>query len=83
MQQMANSLSPYVLSDFAAHELVATIGVVSYIMGGVLQIPTAKVLDIWGRAEGLAIMCAISTLGIILTAACEDVQTYAASQVCS
>lgn len=53
----------------------------SSLLSGILQIPTASILDIWGRAEGFAIMTGITTLGLVIMAACENVQTYAAAQV--
>jgi MFS family permease len=80
-QQVSSNLSAYVVSDFASHELIASISIVSSLLSGILQIPTANILNIWGRAEGFAIMTAIATLGLLLMAACNNVETYAAAQV--
>jgi hypothetical protein len=53
----------------------------SSIIGGVAKIPTAKILDTWGRPQGTGLMAVIWTIGFIMMAACNNVQTYAAAQV--
>lgn len=50
-------------------------------MSGLVQLPYAKLLDVWGRPQGLAIMVTCQTMGFILLAACEDVKTYCAGRV--
>jgi hypothetical protein len=65
------------------HSLISVIGITSNLLSGVLQLPTAKVLDIWGRSEGFAIMTIITTLGLVLMAVSQNVETYAAAQVYS
>jgi len=52
----------------------------SSIIGGVAKIPTAKILDTWGRPQGTGLMTFIWTIGFIMMAACNNVQTYAAAQ---
>ncbi|CAL3967788.1 unnamed protein product, partial [Diplocarpon coronariae] len=37
-------------------------------------------LDLWGRAEGFALMTVIATIGLLLMAVCRNVETYAAAQ---
>ncbi|KZM23287.1 MFS siderochrome iron transporter 1 [Ascochyta rabiei] len=82
MQQGASfSLSAYVTSSFALHSLTAYTGVMSGIIGGVLKLPLAKILDIFGRPQGYAIMVAFLVVGLIMMAACNNVQTYAAAQI--
>ncbi|KAK0712758.1 major facilitator superfamily domain-containing protein [Lasiosphaeria miniovina] len=82
MQQgMATALTPYVTSEFALHSLTATTGIIAYLIGGLIKLPLAKVLDIWGRPQGFILMVACLTLGLIMMAACQNVQTYAAAQV--
>ncbi|OCL04408.1 putative siderochrome-iron transporter [Glonium stellatum] len=80
-QQITGNLTAYVVSDFSLHSLIPVISIVSSIMGGVLQLPTAKVLDLWGRSEGFAVMVFISTIGLVLMAVCQNVETYAAAQI--
>lgn len=53
----------------------------SSIIGGLVQLPLAKVLDIWGRPQGYALMIFLLTIGLVMMAACNNVQTYAAAQV--
>lgn len=82
MQQGASfSLSAYVTSSFQLHSLTAYVGVMSGIIGGVLKLPLAKILDIFGRPQGYALMVAFLTLGLIMMAACDSVQVYAAAQI--
>lgn len=41
----------------------------------------AKLLDVWGRAEGFALMVGSSTLGVILMAVSKNLATFCAAQV--
>lgn len=76
-----SNLQPYVVSEFRSHSLIPTIGIVASIMSGILKLPIAKMIDSWGRPQGLASMIALTTVGLVLMAACQDVQTYAAAEV--
>lgn len=55
----------------------------SSIIGGLSKLPLAKILDTWGRPQGLALSLILWVLGFILMAACKNVETYAAAQVFS
>ena len=55
----------------------------SSIIAGLTKLPLSKILDIWGRPQGMALMLLIWTLGFIMMAACKNVFTYAAAQVFS
>ncbi|KAH7413399.1 major facilitator superfamily domain-containing protein [Cadophora sp. MPI-SDFR-AT-0126] len=79
--QVTQNLMAYVVSDFSAHSLIPVIGIVSGIMSGVLKLPIAKLLDLWGRAEGFAFMTLIGTTGLLLMAVCRNVETYAVALV--
>ena len=82
MQQgMTNSLTPYVTSAFEAHSLTAATSIMSSIIGGLSKLPLAKILDIWGRPQGYALMVFSMTIGLVMMAGCNNVQTYAAAQV--
>ncbi|KAI0010536.1 MFS general substrate transporter [Xylariaceae sp. FL0662B] len=82
MQQgMGSLLTPYVTSTFYQHSLTATTGVMSQIIGGISKLPLAKILDVWGRPQGFLIVVLLLTLGLVMMAACENVETYAAAQV--
>ncbi|KAM5523951.1 siderophore iron transporter mirb [Fusarium oxysporum f. sp. phaseoli] len=79
LQHVQSSLTPYVTSTFAQHGLLATTGVVSSIVGGVCQLTIAKVIDIWGRGQGYAVMLVLCVVGLIVKATCDSVEMYAAA----
>ncbi|KAK5062596.1 hypothetical protein LTR84_004669 [Exophiala bonariae] len=76
-------LTPYVTSEFSLHGLTAITGVVAQLVAGLSRLPLAKLIDVWGRPEGLAICVTLMTLGSIMMAATNNVQTYAAAEVFS
>ncbi|KAI0106613.1 putative siderochrome-iron transporter [Hypoxylon sp. NC0597] len=78
---MSGALIAYVTSDFQMHSLLTTAQVVASIVGGVSRIPVAKIIDIWGRPEGFALMTCFATLGVVLMAVSRNVETYAAALV--
>ncbi|RDL41180.1 Siderophore iron transporter-like protein [Venustampulla echinocandica] len=80
-QQIQFNLSYYVTSSFALLPLTGTTSIISSIVGGVFRLPTAKFINIVGRAEGFAIMTGFTTIALIMMAACRNVETYAAGQV--
>lgn len=53
------------------------------LFGGLTKLPLAKILDTWGRPQGLLLMLFIWVIGFIMMAACNNVETYAAAQVFS
>ena len=75
------SLTPYVTSSFRSHSLLTVIGIVSSSISAAVYIPMAKLLDIWGRAEGFLLMTCSSILGVILMATSRNLATYCAAQV--
>ncbi|KXG46759.1 Major facilitator superfamily domain, general substrate transporter [Penicillium griseofulvum] len=77
------SLNPYVTSAFMLHSLTAATSIMANIIGGLSKIPLAKILDSWGRPQGMSLMLFIWVVGFIMMAACNNVQTYAAAQVFS
>lgn len=80
-QSMGFILTPYVTSHFKMHSLTSATGVMSYIIGGLTKLPLAKLIDIWGRPQGYIVMVASLTLGLVLMAACNSVELYAAAQI--
>lgn len=82
MQEVViRALNPFVTSAFKLHSLTAATSIMSTIIGGLTKIPLAKILDTWGRPQGLALMLFIWVIGFIMMAACDSVQMYAAAQV--
>lgn len=78
---VVSTLSPYVTSRFASHSLLATSQIVASLCSGLIQLPYAKLMDIWGRPKSLALMIACQTVGFIMLAGCKDVRTYCAARV--
>ncbi|GAP92247.1 putative siderophore iron transporter [Rosellinia necatrix] len=80
-QGMGSLLTPYVTSAFQEHSLTATTGVAANIIGGVSKLALAKILDVWGRPQGFLLTMCLMVFGLVLMAACNNVQTYAAAQI--
>lgn len=74
-------LLPYVTSDFQSHSLLATVNIVSDSITAAIYIPMAKLLNVWGRAEGFALMVFFATLGLVLMAVSQNLATFVAAQV--
>lgn len=65
-QQITNQLVAYVYSDFALHSLIPVTNILSSIIGALVKLPTAKLLDVWGRSQGFALMVGCCTMGMPL-----------------
>ncbi|KAK3321277.1 major facilitator superfamily domain-containing protein [Cercophora scortea] len=74
---------PFVTSSFGTHSLLAATNIMSTIIAGLTKLPLAKVLDIWGRPHGMALMLICWVIGNIMMAACDNIEMYAAAQVFS
>lgn len=79
--QVMYSTLPYVYSDFSAHSLIPTTNIVSSVVAAIFRLPLSKVLNLWGRAQGFAVMLTVFTIGVIMMAACQNVVTYSAASV--
>lgn len=78
---ITGALIPYVTSAFAEHSLIPTTGILSQVIGGVTNLGVAKILDIFGRPHGFLLCASSCTIGLIMSATCNNVEAYAASQV--
>jgi MFS family permease len=78
---ISGALIPYVTSSFAFHSLTPTTSVLSSVIGGVTNLSIAKTLDVFGRPQGFLMCAALATVGLVMSAACNNVEAYAASQV--
>ncbi|KAG5986153.1 hypothetical protein E4U43_005639 [Claviceps pusilla] len=78
---LAANLTPFVLSAFESHSLIPVIDVVSSICSASVYMPLAKILNMWDRSLGFSCMIGLSTLGMILMAACNSFEVYAAANV--
>lgn len=74
---------PFVTSSFQMHSLTAAVDIVASIVGGLSKLPLAKILDTWGRPQGLALTLFIWVIGFIMMACSNSVEAYAAAQVFS
>ncbi|KPM39223.1 Siderophore iron transporter mirB [Neonectria ditissima] len=79
LQSVQGTLVPYITSEFSQHGLLATVGIVATILGGVCNLTIAKVIDIWGRVEGFLFMLLLVTIGMIMKATSTNVEMYAAA----
>ncbi|KAK3112716.1 Siderochrome iron transporter 2 [Teratosphaeriaceae sp. CCFEE 6253] len=68
-------------ANFSTAPAITTASILANIIGGVLKLPIAKTLNLWGRAEGFLAMFAIYMLGIIILASSNGPDTYAAGYV--
>lgn len=80
-QQTSLQLQPYVVSTFSAHSLIPAVGITTYVLSGVLKLPLAKLIDTWGRPQGLLLTSLLATIGLALLARCRSVATYAAAHL--
>ncbi|KAL4866099.1 hypothetical protein BDV12DRAFT_210705 [Aspergillus spectabilis] len=78
---MIGNLTPFVTSSFAEHSLTATTSIIASLASGLIKLPYAKLMDIWGRPQGFALMVGSMTMGLIMMAGCNNVETYCAAQV--
>lgn len=62
-QQTSNNLIVYVTSSFTQVYLIPTVGIVSTIVAGVIKLPVAKMMDIFGRPQGYVFMLTCAVLG--------------------
>lgn len=75
------SLNPYVTSSFKAHSLSAVPTALADAFAAAIYFPMAKMMDVWGRAEGFLLMVICVTIGMILMAACNSFALYCAANV--
>ncbi|KAJ4244217.1 hypothetical protein NW762_014599 [Fusarium torreyae] len=75
------TLTPYVTSNFNAHSMTATVSIPASIISGVIKLPYAKLMNIWGRPQAFGLCIVIMTMGLIMLPACPNVATYAAALV--
>lgn len=68
-------------SSFSNAPAYTTASILSNIIGGILRLPIAKTLNIWGRAEGYLLMVGVYLLGMIILASTNGVNGYAAGYV--
>ncbi|WVW81148.1 hypothetical protein I302_103139 [Kwoniella bestiolae CBS 10118] len=78
---ITSNLGPYIVSGFSAHSLIPIISVVASIMGAVTYLTVARAVNVWGRLKGLVVLVGLATIGMILSATCNNIATYCAAQI--
>ncbi|PYH92394.1 siderochrome-iron transporter [Aspergillus ellipticus CBS 707.79] len=68
-------------ASFEAAPQVSTASIAASVISGVVRLPTAKLLNIWGRTEGFLLFVGVYLLGLIILAACNSPSSYAAGYV--
>ncbi|KAK5800970.1 hypothetical protein VI817_003182 [Penicillium citrinum] len=76
---LSTNLTPFVTSTFNDHSLMSVINVVTQVLTGATYMPVAKILNLWDRIAGFSLMLFIAILGMILMAATNSFELYAAS----
>lgn len=69
------------LGDQAQTPAITTANVLGAIIGGVLKLPIAKILNLWGRAEAWLLFLAVYIVGIIISATFDGTAGYSAGYV--
>ncbi|KAH8884955.1 MFS general substrate transporter [Thozetella sp. PMI_491] len=75
------TLTVYITSDFAAHSLTSTTYIIAGLVPGLTKLAYAKYIDNFGRPQGFILAIAAMTLGTLMMAACNNVETFCAAQV--
>ncbi|KAF9885928.1 hypothetical protein FE257_012218 [Aspergillus nanangensis] len=85
MLAFQSSISTNVIHNAYAHfeqaPAVSTASIVASVVSGVIRIPVAKILNIWGRTEGFLVFVAVYLVGLVILAACNKPSAYAAGYV--
>ncbi|EKV10937.1 Siderochrome-iron transporter, putative [Penicillium digitatum] len=68
----------YAYANFASAPQISQAFIVSTIVGGVLQLPIAKILNLWGRAEGFLAFLLVFIVGLVVIASCHGPKGFAA-----
>jgi MFS family permease len=75
------AVEPFLLSTFGGHAYISSIAIVTSIAYAVCKPPMAKILDTFGRAEGLAISAVLYGLGFFLVSSSSGIVSFAAARV--
>ncbi|KAJ5750622.1 major facilitator superfamily domain-containing protein [Penicillium manginii] len=71
----------YAYANFKTAPEIPTSAILGSVVGGVVKLPVAKIVNIWGRAEALVVFTCLFLLGIIVLASCTGPSGYAAGYV--
>lgn len=68
-------------SEFQAAPQVSTANILSSVISGVVKLPVARMLNVWGRTEGFLVFVGVYLLGLVILASCNNPNSYAAGYV--
>ena len=80
-QSTTLQLNAAAYADFVSAPQIVVANILATIIGGVLKLPIAKLINIWGRAEGFFIFVCVYILGMIILASSNGPKSYAAGYV--
>ncbi|KAI0431337.1 major facilitator superfamily domain-containing protein [Xylaria sp. FL1042] len=80
-QSILYDLVPYATSDFGSHSLLNVVYIVADAVSAAVFIPLARVVDVFGRAEGFLIMIVFATVGLVIMAASNGLAALSAGYV--
>ncbi|GAA5949173.1 hypothetical protein JCM3765_003319 [Sporobolomyces pararoseus] len=70
------TIEPYFLSLLGEHSMLSSVIIVTSITFAVGKPPFTKILDVFGRAEGVCLAASLYSLGYLLTACATDVKVF-------
>jgi MFS family permease len=68
----------YAYADFESAPQISQAFILSTIIAGVIALPIAKILNLWGRAEGFLLFLGLFLIGLIVIASCDGPNSFAA-----
>lgn len=68
----------YAYADFQSAPQISQAFILSTIIAGVIALPIAKILNLWGRAEGFLLFLGLFIIGLIVIASCNGPNSFAA-----
>ncbi|KAJ5247672.1 hypothetical protein N7468_002655 [Penicillium chermesinum] len=80
-QSMIPTFGLFAYADFQNAPQITTANIAGILIGGILKLPLAKILNLFGRAEGLFMALVAYVMGIIILAACTGPASYATGYV--
>ncbi|GAA5988535.1 hypothetical protein JCM11641_003307 [Rhodosporidiobolus odoratus] len=70
------TIEPYFLSLLGEHSMLSSVVIVMSIAYAIGKPPMTKILDVFGRAEGICFAAILYSLGYLITAGATDVRVY-------
>ncbi|MBW0477071.1 hypothetical protein O181_016786 [Austropuccinia psidii MF-1] len=76
-------IEPYFLSLFNSHSALSTIGIMTNISLAIGKPPMSKIMDVFGRSEGIVVAMILYSFGSILTSSSTNVVQYGIARMAS